>query len=104
MPRYLFGPVSQQFSDDNLCKFRRDGACLIFDFKPGADLVLNPADTWESFQARFPGAWKPHFIVLYLPYRTIPPWLWSAPVPLIGLAGDWNLLWHCYRQQLPHCD
>jgi len=51
-----------------------------------------------------PADWRPDFIVLYLPYTTIPRSLWSAPVPVIGLAPDWNLLWHYYRRQLHTCD
>ncbi len=42
--------------------------------------------------------------MLDLHYTSIPPALWSAPVPLVGLAGDWNLLWHHYRRALPRCD
>ena len=34
----------------------------------------------------------------------MPSCLWSAPVPLVGLTGDWNLLWHGYRRWLPRCD
>jgi len=34
----------------------------------------------------------------------IPACLWSAPVPVIGLAPHWDLLWHSYRHQLPLCD
>src|SRR5207248_3120149 len=29
---------------------------------------------------------------------------WSAPVPIIGLAPDWPLLWHYYRRRLRSCD
>ena len=25
-------------------------------------------------------------------------------VPVVGLAGDWNLLWHYYRSAAPLCD
>jgi predicted O-methyltransferase YrrM len=102
--RYLFGPVSLAFAEDNLAAPRAAGECLPFDFQPGADLAVSPEDTWESFQSRFPAGWQPDFIALYLPYRTIPACLWSAPVPLVGLAGDCNLLWHCYREQLPRCE
>src|SRR5262249_27969217 len=44
------------------------------------------------------------FVVLVLAYTTIPPALWQAPVPIIGLAADSNLLWHYYRRLLPRCD
>jgi len=102
--RYLFGPVSRKFADDHLFSARAAGECLAFEWGPGADLAISPDDTWESFQARLPAGWRPDFIALYLPYRTIPEWMWAAPVPLVGLAGDANLLWHCYRRQLPGCD
>jgi len=102
--RYLFGPVSHEFAEDNLAAPRAAGSCLAFSYGPDADLLVKPDDTWESFQSRFPAGWRPDFIALYLPYRTVPACLWSAPVPLVGLAGDWNLLWHCYRGQLQRCE
>ena len=33
-----------------------------------------------------------------------PAALWSVPLPLIGWAADWGLLWHGYQQLLPLCD
>ena len=53
---------------------------------------------------RLPADWQPDFVVLYLPYSSVPAGLWLAPVPLVGLALDWHLLWHDYRQRLPMCD
>ena len=47
--------------------------------------------------------WQPDFIALYLPYTVVPECLWSAQVPRIGLAADWNLLWHDYRRSLRAC-
>jgi hypothetical protein len=41
---------------------------------------------------------------LNLAYTTVPAALWTAPVPLVGLAADANLLWHGYRRVLPRCD
>jgi glycosyltransferase involved in cell wall biosynthesis/predicted Zn-dependent protease len=35
--------------------------------------------------------------VLRLQYQAVPARLWQAPVPVVALAGDWNLLWHGYR-------
>ena len=28
----------------------------------------------------------------------------GGPIPLVGLAADWNLLWHGYRHALPRCE
>lgn len=102
--RYLFGPVHGALATDYLARERRAGNCLAFNAADSADLSIQWHDTWEDVRAHFPGTWHPDFITLYLPYRTIPPCLWSASVPIVGLAGDWNLLWHCYRGQLRHCD
>jgi GT2 family glycosyltransferase/tetratricopeptide (TPR) repeat protein len=102
--RYLFGPVARDFAEKNLGSERQPGNCLVFDRSGAGDLRLTSEDSWESLRARLPPDWEPDFIVLYLAYTTIPEWLWSAPVPLVGLAPDHNLLWHQYRQQLPRCD
>src|SRR5262245_49929213 len=100
--RYLFGPVST--AEDNLTQLREMGACLTFGSTGATDLAITPSDCWETIVVRLPLGWFPDRIVLQLAYTTIPPDLWSAPVPLIGLAGDWNLLWHQYRYQVPRCD
>jgi GT2 family glycosyltransferase/Tfp pilus assembly protein PilF len=103
-PRYLFGPVTPEFANENLLDARNSGECLAFGDSPGTDLVIGMRDTWEMVRGRFPSGWEPDFVALYLPYTTIARCLWSAPVPLIGLAADWNLLWHGYRQVLKACD
>ncbi len=54
--------------------------------------------------AQFPAGWRPDLVALWLNYTGVPDWVWSAPVPIVGLATDWNLLWHEYRQVLPFCD
>src|SRR5262245_49043454 len=102
--RYLFGPVSPFFANEHLHGARQTGNCQTFDLKDGPDLTIAPSDCWEAVCSRFPSGWQPDFIVLYLPYRTVPACLWSAPIPRVGLAGDWNLLWHSYRRQLPLCE
>jgi GT2 family glycosyltransferase/tetratricopeptide (TPR) repeat protein len=102
--RYLFGPVTGEFADQNLRRQRRDGECLTFDAAGAGDLAIRPGDTWPAVLERLPAGWQPDFVALYLPYTTVPECLWSAPVPLIGLAADWNLLWHGYRQLLKACD
>jgi hypothetical protein len=105
MPRrYLFGPVSPAFADQCLSKARKDGSCLAFDPDGKTDLAIGPADTWGQVCARLPAGWQPDFIVLWLPHTSIPACLWSAPVPAVGLAVDWPLLWHYYRRRLRSCD
>jgi len=105
MPRrYLFGPVERAFADQNLYEARECGECLAFDLRDGSDLTIGIGKSWADVCSRFPRGWQPDFVVLYLPYRTIPTCLWSPPVPIVGLAGDWNYMWHYYRHCLPACD
>jgi GT2 family glycosyltransferase/tetratricopeptide (TPR) repeat protein len=104
MRRYLFGPVTRSFAEQNLECARATGNCLAFGLAEGLDLSIGVGDSWDTVLTRLPAGWLPEFVVLYLPYTTIPSCLWSAPVPLIGLAADWNLLWHYYRRCLPLCD
>jgi GT2 family glycosyltransferase/Flp pilus assembly protein TadD len=102
--RYLFGPVPAAFAEQNLHGPRRAGTCLAFAGTEGLDLTVGPSETWESLTDRLPAGWRPDGIVLNLSYASVPAGLWQAPVPLIGLAGDWTLLWHQYRHQLPRVD
>jgi tetratricopeptide (TPR) repeat protein len=102
--RYLFGPAPVAFAEHNLKHARQSGDCLVFNREDTADLRIGPLDTWAEITARFPAGWQPDFVVLFLGYTIIPEGLWSAPVPLVSLAGDWNLLWHGYRRRLRRCD
>jgi GT2 family glycosyltransferase/Tfp pilus assembly protein PilF len=102
--RYLFGPVTPAFADQNLHGPRSRVECLAFDQAGHTDLAVRLDDTWDSLCRRLPGGWRPDFVVLYLPYTSIPECLWSAPVPLVALAGDWNLLWSWYRLCLRRSD
>jgi glycosyltransferase involved in cell wall biosynthesis/tetratricopeptide (TPR) repeat protein len=102
--RYLFGPVTAEFAEQNLSGPRRTGSCLSFGTEPGLDVTVAPNDTWESVCNRLPGGWRPDIITLWLPYTDIPDWVCTAPIPVVGLAADWNLLWHHYRICLPRCD
>jgi hypothetical protein len=105
MPRnYLFGPVSPAFAEQNLHRQRKIRKCVAFNAVGTADLAIQMTDSWEAVYARLASGWQPDMVILYLPYTTIPACLWSAPVPVIGLAADWNLLWHWYRQQSDACD
>ncbi len=102
--RYLFGPVTAKFADQYLQEQRRQGDCLAFHTSEPVDVKLNYDDTWEEIIAKLPPNWRPDLLVLYLPYTAIPPVLLRAPVPIVALAPDWNLLWHTYRHTFPHCD
>jgi hypothetical protein len=100
--RFLFGPTAGDFGDTHLREIRRDGSCRTFG-AIRADLTIAPDAGWDDASAQFPADWRPDLIALWLNY-TVPGWVWSAPVPIVGLATDWNLLWHEYRQVLPFCD
>ena len=102
--RYLFGPVTAHFADQNLREARASGACLTFNDVGDTDLRVGPGDRWEDVAARCPAGWQPDCVALNLAYTTVPEGLWSAPAPLIGLAGDWNLLFHHYRRCLARSD
>jgi GT2 family glycosyltransferase/Tfp pilus assembly protein PilF len=103
--RYLFGPVPRVFAEQKLHEPRQAGLCRTFHAEEGeGDVLVRPEDTWEDVLARLPPEWRPELLVLWLPYTTIPHCLWSAPLPRLGLASDWNLLWHYYRRRLPACD
>src|SRR5262245_34956731 len=100
----LFGPVNAAFAEQNLAGPRASGTCLTFSSEPGTDLLVKPGDSWEAIRARFPIGWQPDYLVLYLPYNTVPRALLSAPLPIVALAPDWNLLWHSYRRCLPSAE
>jgi glycosyltransferase involved in cell wall biosynthesis/tetratricopeptide (TPR) repeat protein len=102
-PRFLFGPTTAAFADSRLGELRRAGICLAFG-PGGVDLSVGSDASWDEIAARFPDGWSPDLVALWLNYTAVPSGLWSAPVPLVGLATDWNLLWHELRHLLPHCD
>jgi glycosyltransferase involved in cell wall biosynthesis len=101
--RYLLGPVpldqARRWQAD-----REAGRCLAFNARGDADLTVGLGDSWDDIAGRLSAGWRPDFVALHLNYTTVPPALWSAPVPVVGLATDWNLLWHYYRRALRHCD
>jgi tetratricopeptide (TPR) repeat protein len=101
--RYLFGPVTAGFADQQLHRARQSGDCLAFG-PEGADLAVASGDSWEAICARLPAGWQPDFVALNLAYTCVPAGLWAAPVPLVGLATDWDLLWHACRRQARGCD
>jgi tetratricopeptide (TPR) repeat protein len=101
---FLVGPVTAVFAEQNFSEARQRGDCLAFGSDGGTDLIVGPSDTWRSLEQALPSGWKPDFVALYLPYTSVPPALWSAPVPVVGLAADYNLQWHRYRHCLGQLD
>jgi glycosyltransferase involved in cell wall biosynthesis/tetratricopeptide (TPR) repeat protein len=59
---------------------------------------------WDTIACDLPRKLHRDFIAAWLPHHPISPRVWTAPVPIIGLAADWNLHWHHYVNCLPHCD
>jgi glycosyltransferase involved in cell wall biosynthesis/tetratricopeptide (TPR) repeat protein len=102
--RYLYGPTSERFVQENLKRHCLAGECRPFDAQGATGLKIGVEDTWEAVLARLPTDWRPEFVALDLHYTLVPPCLWMAPVPVVGLAADWNLLWHGYRGVLPSLD
>ncbi len=101
MPRYLLGPVSGSFNQDVLAP---SADARFFGAAGEQDLAVDPDGSWDDLLTQLPDEWRPDFLVLWLPYASIPPKLWQAPAPIIGLAPDGNLLAHAYRRILPRCD
>jgi hypothetical protein len=102
--RYLFGPVDEAYAGDNLQAARDRGDCLVFAPRGRPDVLVREGDAWDDVVACLPHGWRPDFVVLFLAYTSIPSCIWDAPVPRIGLAADWNVLWHRYRYAVPRCD
>jgi tetratricopeptide (TPR) repeat protein len=100
--RYLYGPVSGRFGPQNLRHQRHAGFCKTFG--PGSDVRVLPGDNWDSICSRLPAGWRPDLIVLTLASTPVPVWAWSAPVPRVGLATGWPLLWHACCHLLGQCD
>jgi glycosyltransferase involved in cell wall biosynthesis/tetratricopeptide (TPR) repeat protein len=103
--RYLFGPVSREYAEQNLNAAREASACRCFGSEPGLDLRIGPLDTWSEVLARLPDDWRPEFVVLHMQYTTVPAAFAQCPLPILAVAGDWQWLWHGYRSVLPGgCD
>jgi len=100
--RYRFGPVSDSFVTQFLQGPTEQGQCIPFNVDGPSALYFD--DTWQSFSSRLVSDGPIDFLALFLQYRIFPEWVWSADLPIIGLAGDWNLQWHHYRHILRRCD
>jgi tetratricopeptide (TPR) repeat protein len=101
--RYLLGPVSRRFGEQNVARQRQSGECKTFG-RRGCDLVASPHESWPTVAGRLPAGWHPDAIICSLAAEPVPRWAWSASVPVVGLATGWPLLWHAYRRQLAGCD
>jgi tetratricopeptide (TPR) repeat protein len=99
----LFGPIGPSFVGQVPPHAHQAGECLTFG-TAAADVPLLPDDTWHTLAGRFPPDWGPDLVVLSLARDSVPAFLLSAPVPIVGLATDWARLWHGYCLVVPHCD
>ena len=94
MARILFGPCDDQTLFDRFLRApveNHDWTVFGATARPG------------TRPARVPGR-APETLVLWASYASIPAWVWAAPVPLVVLAPDANLLWHAYRHLVPAAD
>jgi GT2 family glycosyltransferase/tetratricopeptide (TPR) repeat protein len=101
MPRYLFGPVNPEFAAD---AFTRSNDLLFFDTAGKLEITVPLGGTWDDLAKNFPEGWQPDALVLWLYYSTIPAALYNAPLPIVTLAPDWNLLFHDFRRILKRSD
>jgi glycosyltransferase involved in cell wall biosynthesis len=99
--RQLFGPAEPSLAAMTLAG---NQDCQFFDLAGKQPISLAPNGSWEDLKSQLPPDFTADILVLWLPYMAIPERLWQAPLPIIGLAPDWNLLWHGYRRLLSRCD
>jgi GT2 family glycosyltransferase/predicted Zn-dependent protease len=102
--KYLVGPVSAKRAQEAWAGPRAARHCRAFNTEGDLDLAIGPHDSWDDVLAKLPADWRPDLVALEPAYHCVPAGLLRAPVPVIALAADWNLLWHGYRQLLPFCD
>ena len=101
MLRCLLGPGSPHFAQE---RYSPPVQHRLFDTE-GSQSISLPIDAgWDALARQFPGDWQPDCLVLWLSCNSIPPKLWDAPIPIIGLAPDWNLHWHLYQRILTRCE
>src|SRR5262249_4140711 len=102
--KYLLGPVTADWAGRYWKEARQRGECLAFNEAGDLDLAVRPGDSWDDVLGRLPDGWRPDLVVLDLAYSVVPDGLWSAPVPVVGLAADGNRLWHPLACLAPACD
>src|SRR6476620_1968907 len=102
--RYLFGPITADFTERHLAALIHDGTALPFNHRGDAALTIGANDDWQDVLRRLPGGWRPDAVVLALTKTSIPKGLWSAPLPIVALAENWENAFHYYRLRLPCCD
>jgi glycosyltransferase involved in cell wall biosynthesis len=95
-PRFLFGPIDDPDLLDRTAAPRvTEGRWSVF---PAACPSYSAAAAWFG-----PGE-EPAAILWWPGYSSMPAWLPTAPIPLVAVAHDPNLLWHQYREQLAVAD
>ncbi|MBN9517627.1 glycosyltransferase, partial [bacterium] len=90
--RLLFGPVDPAW------------AARFLSADPNVRWVGHDATGWGAVAARLPAGWEADALVVRPGYASLPAWVWTAPVPVVALAHDPDLLWHTYRGLLPLAD
>jgi len=94
--RFLFGPADASvFNDRFLAAPVAAGRWATF----GATCPC-----FSDAAARLGSGQEPAAILLWPGYASVPAWVWSAPIPVVALAHDPNLLWQQYREQLQLAD
>src|SRR5262245_10372753 len=93
MPRLLFGPCDDPGFLDQFLR-EPEGRWIVFGARTPA---------WDASEALCKSG-SPDALLIWPSYASVPAWVWSAPVPIVVLAADSNLLWHEYRHLLPLAD
>ena len=104
MHKCFFGPLTPSFNANLLHQSRQRGETVVFGESAPVDLTTTITSDWNGLLARAGGDFHPDFIALWLPMAVVPPALWQAPVPIVGLAPFWDLHFHWYRQVAQRCD
>ncbi|MBY0456023.1 MAG: glycosyltransferase, partial [Gemmataceae bacterium] len=94
MPTFLFGPCDDPVFFDRFLHApaqRRGWAVFTADTPSWADAVRHAGGL-------------PQALLVWPGYTSVPAWAWDAPVPVVALAHDPNLLWHPYRHLLTRAD
>ncbi len=88
--RCLIGPLTPEISPERFGPPSNNRLTL------GGEIPFTPSDSWAEIQSRFPQDWSPDFVAYWGGYTDLPRCFLEAPVPLVLLAPDSNLLGHAY--------